>query len=110
MAEIFGTDFSPLNDESLFRNLDRLQSAAGRNRARAGGTSKDFVYARGHRLPLRSDSTYFGGEMAGNPKPSERYSRDKRPDCKQVLVGFVLDHNGFPKRMKYSGAIRQDRT
>jgi len=42
-------------------------------------------------------STYFEGQCKRNPQAQRGYSRDKRPDCKQVVVGLVLDREGFPK-------------
>ena len=40
-------------------------------------------------------STYFEGEAPNNPQAKRGYSRDKRGDAKQVLVGLVLDRGGF---------------
>ena len=42
-------------------------------------------------------STYFEGQAKANPQAKRGYSRDKRGDCKQVVVGLVLDRDGFPK-------------
>jgi hypothetical protein len=42
-------------------------------------------------------STYFEGQAKQNPQAKRGYARDKRPDCKQVVVGLVLDRDGFPK-------------
>ena len=42
-------------------------------------------------------STYFEGIAARNEKAEHGYSRDHRPDCKQVVIGLVLDGEGFPK-------------
>jgi hypothetical protein len=42
-------------------------------------------------------STYFEGLCLSNPKAKRGYSRDSRPDCKQVVVGPVLDAEGFPR-------------
>ena len=36
-------------------------------------------------------STYFEGQAEANPQAKRGYSRDKRPDCKQVVVGLMLD-------------------
>src|SRR6266480_4791963 len=47
---------------------------------------------------------------ASNPQAKRGYSRDKRPDCKQVLVGLVLDRDGFPKAHEVFDGNRQDRT
>jgi transposase len=42
-------------------------------------------------------STYFEGQCPLNEQAKRGYSRDKRPDCKQVVVGLVVDKEGFPK-------------
>jgi transposase len=42
-------------------------------------------------------STYFEGKCLRNPQAKRGYSRDKRPDCKQVVIGLVIDRDGFPK-------------
>jgi transposase len=41
-------------------------------------------------------STGFAGVAAANPKAQRGYSRDHRPDCMQILVGLVVNHDGFP--------------
>ena len=41
-------------------------------------------------------STYFEGRLAGNPKAQRGYSRDHRPDCKQLCIGLVVNRAGFP--------------
>jgi transposase len=41
-------------------------------------------------------STYFEGQAAGNPMAKRGYSRDHRPDCKQVCIGLVVTRDGFP--------------
>ena len=41
-------------------------------------------------------STYFEGRLAGNPKAQRGYSRDHRPDCKQLCIGLVVNRDGFP--------------
>jgi hypothetical protein len=41
-------------------------------------------------------STYFEGRMAQNPKAQRGYSRDHRPDCKQLCIGLVVNRAGFP--------------
>ena len=54
-------------------------------------------------------STYFEGEAKANPQAKRGYSRDKRPDCKQVVVGLVLDRDGFPKAHEIFDGNMQDR-
>ena len=41
-------------------------------------------------------STYFEGESARNPMAKRGYSRDGRPDCKQVCIGLVVSREGYP--------------
>jgi transposase len=41
-------------------------------------------------------STYFEGEAKQNPLAQRGYSRDGRPDCKQVCIGLVVTREGFP--------------
>ena len=41
-------------------------------------------------------STYFEGQALGNAKAARGYSRDHRPDCKQVNIGLVVTPQGLP--------------
>lgn len=49
-------------------------------------------------------------EGSPNTQAKRGYSRDKRPDCKQVVVGLVLDRDGFPKAHEVFDGNAQDRT
>ncbi len=110
LADILGTDFSTLSDEALYRNLDRLhpqraaieQALAARERTLF--TLEDTLYL------YDLTSTYFEGQCPHNPQAQRGYSRDHRPDCKQVVVGLVLDREGFPKAHEVFDGNRQDRT
>jgi transposase len=55
-------------------------------------------------------STYFEGQCLQNPQAKRGYSRDSRPDCKQVVVGLVVDREGFPKAHEVFDGNRTDRT
>jgi len=110
LADLLGTDFSLLNDEALYRNLDRLHPQRalieGELAAREGElfalTESIYLYDL--------TSTYFEGQALANPKAKRGYSRDKRPDCKQVVVGLVLDGDGFPKAHEVFDGNRNDST
>lgn len=41
-------------------------------------------------------STYFEGRLAGNAKAQRGYSRDHRPDGKQLCIGLAVNRDGFP--------------
>ena len=110
LADILGTDFRTLSDEALYRNLNRLhphraaieQALAARERTLF--TLDDTIYL------YDLTSTYFEGRCPHNPQARRGYSRDHRPDCKQVVVGLVLDRDGFPKAHEVFDGNRQDRT
>lgn len=97
LADILGQDFSRLYDEALYRNLDRLHP----NREpieRELAEREKTLFSLDDTLYLYDlTSTYFEGQAAANPQAKRGYSRDQRPDCKQVVVGLVLDREGFPQ-------------
>jgi transposase len=55
-------------------------------------------------------STYFEGEARANPQAQRGYSRDHRPDCKQVLIGLVVTRDGFPLGYEVFAGNRNDGT
>lgn len=109
LGDILQEDFSELEDEALYRNLDRLhpnREAIERALAEKEKTLfnlDDTVYL------YDLTSTYFEGRATANPQAKRGYSRDKRPDCKQVVVGLVLDRDGFPKAHEIFDGNTQDR-
>jgi transposase len=97
MGDILGADFSKLDDNKLYRNLDQLHPKREQiERELAEREKKLFNLDEAFYL-YDLTSTYFEGEAKKNPQAKRGYSRDKRPDCKQVVVGLVLDGQGFPK-------------
>lgn len=110
MGDILRVDFSGLDENALYRNLDRLhpnREAIERELAEQEKTLfnlDDTVYL------YDLTSTYFEGLAKRNPQAKRGYSRDKRPDCKQVVVGLVLDRDGFPKAHEVFDGNGQDRS
>ena len=110
LGDILGIDFSGLNEDDLYRNLDKLYPKREQierelsERERTLFNLEDLVYL------YDLTSTYFEGQAAINPQAKRGYSRDRRPDCKQVLVGLVLDREGFPKAHETFEGNRQDRS
>ena len=110
LADILGTDFTDLSDEALYRNLDRLhpqrarieQALAARERTLFNLDDTIYLYDL--------TSTYFEGRCPHNPQAKRGYSRDHRPDCKQVVIGLVLDRDGFPKAHEVFDGNRHDQT
>jgi transposase len=96
LGDILGLDLERLGKDSLYRNLDHLHplrekieaSLAERERTLFNLDQTVFLYDL--------TSTYFEGAASEISKAKLGYSRDKRPDCKQVLVGLVVNRDGFP--------------
>src|SRR5438876_459731 len=109
LGDILKHDFSKLQDEALYRNLDRLHP----NREhieRALAEKEKTLFNLDDTVYLYDlTSTYFEGQAKANPQAKRGYSRDKRPDCKQVVVGLVLDRDGFPKAHEIFDGNTQDR-
>ena len=55
-------------------------------------------------------NTYFEGEAGKNPKAKRGKSKEKRNDCPQIVVGMVLDENGFELAHKVYEGNRSDST
>jgi transposase len=55
-------------------------------------------------------STYFEGEAAANEQAKRGYSRDHRPDCKQVCIALVVTKDGFPLGYEVFDGNRTDVT
>jgi len=110
LSDLLATDFTTLADDALYRNLDRLHpqrapiERALAERERTLFNLDDTIYL------YDLTSTYFEGQCPRNPQAQRGYSRDHRPDCKQVVVGLVLDRDGFPKAHEVFDGNRVDRT
>ena len=55
-------------------------------------------------------STYFEGEMEQNPKAKRGYSRDKRPDCLQLVIAPAVAPDGFPLPYEVMNGNTSERT
>jgi transposase len=110
IGDILGTDLSELDEDKLYRNLDVLhpkreqieRELAKRERTLFNLAESFYLYDL--------TSTYFEGQALQNRQAQRGYSRDKRPDCKQVVVGLVLDRDGFPKAHEVFDGNVQDRS
>jgi len=55
-------------------------------------------------------STFFEGQAEANEKAARGYSRDSRPDCKQVCLGMVCTPEGLPLSYEVFAGNRSDVT
>lgn len=109
LADILQQNFSALEDETLYRNLDRLHPNREAIERELAEQEKNLFNLEDSVFLYDLTSTYFEGQAEANPQARRGYSRDKRPDCKQVVVGLVLDRDGFPKAHEVFDGNLQDR-
>jgi transposase len=96
LPELLGVPRQRVDDNRLYRALDQLLPLKEQLEAHLKdrlGTLFDLEYDL---LLYDVTSTFFEGEANGNPLAQRGYSRDQRPDCKQVNIGLVVSRCGMP--------------
>ena len=109
LEDILGVDFESLADDALYRNLDRLHPQRAAIEAALVERERSLFNLQPTVFFCDLTSTYFEGQALANPKARRGYSRDKRPDCKQVVVGLVIGREGFPIAHEIFAGNVQDR-
>lgn len=97
-----------MNHYRLYRTLDQLlphKEALERHLKQRLGELFQIAYDL---LLYDVTSTYFEGEAAGNPQAQRGYSRDHRPDCKQVNLALVVSREGLPLGYEIFAGNRHD--
>jgi transposase len=110
LEEVVHSDFSKLNDEALYRNLDKLHPHREQIENALAQRERTLFNLDDTLVLYDLTSTYFEGLAARNPQAQRGYSRDQRPDCKQVVVGLVLNGDGFPRAHEIFAGNRHDST
>src|SRR5205809_260891 len=110
LGDILKESFSKLDDDALYRNLDRLHPNREYIERELAEREKTLFNLADTVYLYDLTSTYFEGQAKANSQAKRGYSRDKRPDCKQVVVGLVLDRDGFPKAHEVFDGNVQDRS
>ena len=96
MDELLNTDYRIAAKDRLYRCLDRIL-------AHKEDLCKHLKYKWEDMFGIEFDvllydltSTYFEGLCEQNPKARFGYSRDKRSDCRQVVIALIVTPEGFP--------------
>lgn len=110
VGDILGTEFATLTEDALYRTLDKLHPRREQIERDLATREQQLFHLDVTIYLYDLTSTYFEGQAVRNRQAKRGYSRDKRPDCKQVLVGLVLDRDGFPKAHEIFAGNRQDRS
>ncbi len=85
-----------LNDTRLYRCLDRILPHKTKLERHLRQKYGELFDAQFEVLLYDLTSSYVEGEAAGNPMMRRGYSRDHRPDCKQVVIALIVNVEGFP--------------
>jgi transposase len=95
------SDLLQLGDEEitkdrLYRGLDHLLAHKAALEAHLSRRCGELFAVTNEVLLYDVTSSYFEGQAEANPQAQRGYSRDHRPDCKQVLIALVVTFDGFP--------------
>ena len=110
LEDLLGVDFAAASKDRLYRCLDRLvrhKDALHRHLVERWRTLFD---ARFDVLLYDLTSTYFEGQGQQNPKARHGYSRDGRPDCRQVVIALVVTPDGLPLAYEVMPGNTSDKT
>lgn len=110
LEELLGVPAEKVNDDRLYRTLDALlphKEAVEKHLRERLGRLFDLDYDL---LLYDVTSTYFEGLAEANPQAQRGYSRDHRPDCKQVNIALVVARGGVPLAYEVFDGNRVDVT
>jgi transposase len=96
MDVLLDQDFVVAEKDRLYRCLDRVLEHKQELFVHLQQRWKDLFDAEFDLLLYDLTSTYVEGEAEQNPKARYGYSRDKRPDCKQVVIALIVTPAGLP--------------
>ena len=96
LDELLGVDWRQINDDRLYRGLDALHAHKEALTRHLLARYQSWFGVRFEFLLYDVTSTYFEGQAMGNTLAARGYSRDNRPDCKQVCIGLVATPEGLP--------------
>jgi hypothetical protein len=100
-----------VNKDRLYRGLDHLLAHKAELEAHLSQRCGELFAVQNEVLLYDVTSTYFEGQAEANSQAKRGYSRDHRPDCKQVCIGLVVTFDGFPLGYEvFAGNTHDSRT
>jgi transposase len=110
LSDLLSVPVEKVNEDRLYRALDALlphKAALEKHLKDKLGELFELDYDL---LLYDVTSTYFEGQAEGNPQAQRGYSRDHRPDCKQVNIALVVSRCGMPLGYEIFAGNRNDAT
>ncbi len=96
MNLLLDCDDAVAEKDRLYRCLDRLLAHKDALEEHLKHKWGELFQADFEVLLYDLTSTYFEGLMEEVSKAKRGYSRDKRPDCKQLVIALIVTPEGFP--------------
>lgn len=109
-SDLLGVPVEKVNEDRLYRALDQLlphKEALEKYLKNRLGELFELDYDL---LLYDVTSTYFEGQAKQIPLAQRGYSRDRRPDCKQVNLALVVSREGIPLGYQLFAGNRNDVT
>jgi transposase len=110
LADLLGIPPEKINENRLYRALDALLPHKEALERFLKNRLGDLFGLEYDLLLYDVTSTYFEGQAQRNPLAQRGYSRDHRPDCKQVCIGLVVTKCGMPLGYEVFAGNRADVT
>ncbi len=110
LAELLGVPACKVNEQRLYRGLDVVLPHKEALEIFLKNNLGEMFQLEYDLLLYDVTSTYFEGEAQGNPRAQRGYSRDHRPDCKQVCIALVVSKCGMPIGYEVFAGNRTDVT
>jgi len=96
LDDLLKIDAGQINDSRLYRCLDRILPLKIELEQHLKERYGTLFQAEFDVLLYDLTSSYVEGEAESNPMMKRGYSRDGRPDCKQVVIALIVNTDGFP--------------
>jgi len=110
LPDILGEDNCHLGWKTLYEQLDRLHGLRAGIESALTAKERTLLNLDDSIFLYDLTSTYFEGQCLKNDQAQHGYSRDQRADCKQVVVGLVLNKDRFPVAHEVFDGNRSDTT
>jgi len=110
LEDLVGVDTEQVNESRLYRTLDHILPQKDKVCKHLQERYRDLFGTDFEFLIYDVTSTYFEGQAQSNNQAKHGYSRDKRPDCKQVCIGLVVTIEGLPVGYEVFAGNRRDVT
>ncbi len=110
LTDLLGIPADKVNDDRLYRALDRLLPHKVELEKHLKGRLGELFDLEYDLLLYDVTSTYFEGVGDSNGQAQRGYSRDHRPDCKQVCIALVVSREGLPLGYEVFAGNRADVT